>query len=309
MMKVFVSSTFVDLAEYRKAVIDALERLGTQVGKMEVFGARPEGAEEACLKEVEDSDIFIGIYAHRYGYVPQNSQISITEQELEHAVHHGKRIFCFLVDENYPWPPKMIEDEPAAKSKLQSLIARIKPAYVVDTFTTQENLAVRVSTSVARYLGELQQTVSREIKTKLEVRAPAKRIWEIVTNVDLLPVWVPKLGRCEGMFRQGAYLETKDRFLNLIPSQLYLLKVEPEHEIRLIRYPPVLPPQWFKREYVLSMMAIDESSVCITCKEIFQGELMRFLKIFFWGGEIVRRRTLRIERHLMKIDAYQRRLQ
>jgi hypothetical protein len=97
---------------------------------MEVFGARPEAAEEVCLNEVEDSDIFIGIYAHRYGYVPQHSEISITEQEFEHAVHHGKKIFCFLVDENYPWSPKMIEAEPA-KSKLDSLIVKIKRSYVV----------------------------------------------------------------------------------------------------------------------------------------------------------------------------------
>ena len=41
-MKVFLSSTYIDLIEHRKAAKEALERLGQQVGGMEIFGARDE---------------------------------------------------------------------------------------------------------------------------------------------------------------------------------------------------------------------------------------------------------------------------
>jgi hypothetical protein len=77
-MKVFISSTYTDLVLYREAVVDAVERLGHQAGKMEVFGARPVGAQEVCRKEREECDLFIGVYAHRYGFVPPDSQASIT---------------------------------------------------------------------------------------------------------------------------------------------------------------------------------------------------------------------------------------
>jgi hypothetical protein len=69
-MKIFLSSTYVDLIEYRQAATEALERLGQQVGRNESFGAQPVEPSDACLSEIEDCDRFVGIYAHRYGYIP-----------------------------------------------------------------------------------------------------------------------------------------------------------------------------------------------------------------------------------------------
>jgi len=81
-MKVFISSTYKDLIDYRAAAIRAVEGTNYQASKMEVFGARPDEPLDACLKEVEESDFFIGIYAHRYGYIPADSEISITEMDM-----------------------------------------------------------------------------------------------------------------------------------------------------------------------------------------------------------------------------------
>jgi hypothetical protein len=57
-MKSFLSSTYVDLIEYRQAATEALERLGQQVGRMEIFGARPVEPSNACLSEIEDCDLY-----------------------------------------------------------------------------------------------------------------------------------------------------------------------------------------------------------------------------------------------------------
>ncbi len=84
-MKVFISSTYKDLIDYRAAAIRAVEGTNYQASKMEVFGARPDEPLDACLKEVEESDLFIGIYALRYGYIPEGADISITEMEYLHA--------------------------------------------------------------------------------------------------------------------------------------------------------------------------------------------------------------------------------
>src|SRR6266702_1178078 len=111
-MKVFVSSTYLDLAAHRKAVGDAMERLGLELTRMETFGARPEEPVPACLSEVERSDLFVGVYAHRYGYIPAGSGISVTEAEFRHAVTLNKPTFCFFVDQKHPWPPEMFDGEP-----------------------------------------------------------------------------------------------------------------------------------------------------------------------------------------------------
>jgi hypothetical protein len=102
-MKVFLSSTSADLKAHRIATTEALERLGSQVDRMEVFGARANDPTQASLKDLEQSELFVGIYAHRYGYIPNGSTTSITEQEYDHAKKLEKPMFCFLVDEDQDW--------------------------------------------------------------------------------------------------------------------------------------------------------------------------------------------------------------
>jgi len=151
-MKVFLSSTYNDLIEHRKAAHDALEQLGLHVIWMEAFGARPEDSTTACLKEVEESDLFVGIYAHRYGYVPDGKDISITEQEFDQAKKLGKPIFGFIVDDDFIWHQKYWEHD--KKAKLDAFLSKVKK-YPVDFFTTPDNLANIIASSVGRHLAEL----------------------------------------------------------------------------------------------------------------------------------------------------------
>jgi Domain of unknown function (DUF4062) len=152
-MKIFLSSTYVDLIEYRQAATEALERLGQQVGRMEIFGARPMEPSDACLSEIADCNLFVGIYAHRYGHIPDGSLVSITEAEFRHARKLNKPIFCFVVEANHPWPPEMIESEPG-RTKLKALKTALSARLVIDTFTTPEDLALKIATSVSRFLAQ-----------------------------------------------------------------------------------------------------------------------------------------------------------
>jgi hypothetical protein len=150
-MKAFISSTFSDLQDHRVAVADVLERLGLGLARMEKLGARPVEPSRACLDEVEDTDIFVGIYAHRYGYIPPNSRVSITEAEFNHATALRRPTFCFLVEEDYVWDSELIEGGDAG-ALLGSFKERIGSLVVRDTFTTPQVLATRVAAAVGRYL-------------------------------------------------------------------------------------------------------------------------------------------------------------
>jgi len=151
-MKVFISSTYKDLIDYRKAAIRAVEGTNYQAGKMEVFGARSEEPVEACLKEVEQSEIFIGIYALRYGHIPDGSDISITEMEYAHAKKQGKEIYCFILDEeNQGWLTKWIEEEPG-KSKLESFKTQIQREHTCDYFTTPDDLRAKVANALSHFV-------------------------------------------------------------------------------------------------------------------------------------------------------------
>jgi CheY-like chemotaxis protein len=159
-MKVFISSTFKDLVHHRAKVADAVERLGQQGVRMEVFGARPNEASVASLEELEAAEVFVGIYAHRYGEIPAGSSVSITRMEFDLAKKLGKPILSFVVDDDYPWPPKHVELEPGY-SKLLALKHDIGCSLIRDTFTTAEDLAFKVAASLGRYL--LQQKVRADL--------------------------------------------------------------------------------------------------------------------------------------------------
>ncbi len=151
-MKVFISSTYKDLIDYRAKAILAVEGTSYQASKMEVFGARSEEPLEACLKEIEESEIFIGIYALRYGFVPDGSDISITEMEYVHAKKLGKEIYCFILDEeNQPWLKKWIEDEPG-KSRLEEFKKRVQTKHVCAYFTTPDDLRAKVANALSHFV-------------------------------------------------------------------------------------------------------------------------------------------------------------
>jgi CheY-like chemotaxis protein len=160
-MKIFLSSTYDDLRQYRASAAQAIERLGQYGVRMEVFGARPDDATAVSLDEVDASEAFLGIYAHRYGYVPAGSSISITEQEFNFAQERKKPTFCFLVDDEFPWSPKLIEPEPG-QSKLKLFKQRISTTVVRETFTTPDDLAYKVASSLGHFL------ITKKVKEGLE---------------------------------------------------------------------------------------------------------------------------------------------
>jgi eukaryotic-like serine/threonine-protein kinase len=147
---IFISSTRQDLIPYRDAVSLHLRKAGYEIREMEIMGARDQEPLEACLQEVVDAELFVGIYAYRYGFIPRDSAVSITEQELIEAQRRRKPIFCFLVDENQEWPAAFREDGDGAR-RLEALKRRVRDQWVVETFTSPEGLAASVLGSLRRW--------------------------------------------------------------------------------------------------------------------------------------------------------------
>ena len=172
---VFISSTSQDLCNHRSAVAEALRRAGFQAIDMADFGARPEGATTASLEEVAQADLFVGIYAWRYGFIPEGAEISITEQEFVEAERLKKPRFCFIVDEQYgDWPEEDVEKGIGARL-LREFKARLDAKLVRDVFTTPGDLATKVLASLQRWT--VKPKVSRLPFEPDTVEIPAGLFW------------------------------------------------------------------------------------------------------------------------------------
>jgi tetratricopeptide (TPR) repeat protein len=114
-LRIFISSTAVDLTSYREHVRDAVLRLENLPIQMETFSAMPREPVEECTRMAAEADAVVCIVAHRYGYVPPvelggDGERSITWLEVDAARQAGKPVYSFLVDPQAPWTTAKEQD-------------------------------------------------------------------------------------------------------------------------------------------------------------------------------------------------------
>jgi hypothetical protein len=140
MTRVFIGSTSKDLADYRQMAIEVCLRSGTTPVAMEYFEAGARNAAELCRRKIDDSDLYVGIVAHRYGHIDPEAGRSITEIEFDHAGKRRLDRLCFLVDRSYPWPVDAIDQQ--HHERLAAFRARIDRTLVRGEFTTVDNFGL-----------------------------------------------------------------------------------------------------------------------------------------------------------------------
>src|SRR5260370_33120222 len=130
---IFISSTYKDLCQHRRAVWDVLTKFDVNVRGMEQFGARTSGPLETCLAEVGQSDVYVGIIAFRLGSIDAESRQSFTELEYEHAVALKKDILIYLADEDAAiFPFSALDTDSKRKAQLLSFKKRLLDQQTVD---------------------------------------------------------------------------------------------------------------------------------------------------------------------------------
>jgi len=166
-LKIYLSSTFEDLKDYRRRVYDQLRTLRHDVIAMEDYVAADERPLDKCLRDVRDSDVYIGLFAWRYGYVPRagNPQRrSVTELEYLEAKKHKKPCLIFLTDNRAPWPPDQMDsttgDNDSGK-KIAALRKALREKGLVSTFETPEALAIKVVTALYSWQSETSRAQSQ----------------------------------------------------------------------------------------------------------------------------------------------------
>jgi tetratricopeptide (TPR) repeat protein len=152
---VMISSTARDLPEHREQVRLGCERAGFEPREMmENLTAENRGAVETSLRMVEQADVYLGIFAYRYGTVPEGSDISITEMEFNRAVEKNKSRLIFLIHEEHPIVRGDVETGPA-EVKLSALKDRLSKERVAAFFRSPEDLRANVVEALTRLAKEL----------------------------------------------------------------------------------------------------------------------------------------------------------
>ncbi|VVS92541.1 DUF4062 domain-containing protein [Desulfoluna spongiiphila] len=95
----FISSTFMDLKQERKAVAQILRENGLNVNALDVKPASSQTSRREIVNGIKESDFVILIVGNRYGSIlPQvtgSSTLSITRWEYKKAVQLNKSILVY----------------------------------------------------------------------------------------------------------------------------------------------------------------------------------------------------------------------
>lgn len=147
----FVSSTYVDMKEYRDTVIKDLQSRAGVINAQEFFGSRDQKPLATCLEELERSQVFVMFLGPRYGSIDPATGKSYVEREYERAGDLKIPRFAYLMDENQPFPVKHVSLGDDAK-KLADFKRRVRSDLTVSPFSSPGDLAQKVYSDLVREL-------------------------------------------------------------------------------------------------------------------------------------------------------------
>lgn len=239
-MKVYLSSTFSDLDRHRAILGRALRKAGYDVVMMEEYVARDQRVEFACQGDVVGCDVYVGIFALRYGHIPEENNagcLSVTEMEYAAAGAKPMTRLTFLLEEKARWPKSRKDAELARINDLRMRLKKQCSAY----FTSATELAVEVlaalrvheSTRLAQQLEAIDVMLEAQklgpsymmnIKDKLRLLS---EVQFVEVRIAPIPWWntrlylVAALAREFGQTRGFVFIDGKGEFLFMAgPSEI-----------------------------------------------------------------------------------------
>lgn len=265
--QVFVSSTFVDLQEERKEVMQALLELDCIPAGMELFPASNDDQWSLIKRVIDDCDYYLLIIGGRYGSINQETGKSYTQMEFEYALSEGKPIISFLHNQPENIPAGKTEQTAEGKEKLR-LFREMAQKKLVRYWSTPENLGSAISRSMIRLIkdfpaegwikarhatdGQMIQEIAKlqaeniELKKQIEKNAvePPKGAEMLaqgnsIVTISFLCKATDKITNVPQTFRDDYPIKWDDLFRHIAPTVLkkctedeldYCINAAIEHE-------------------------------------------------------------------------------
>lgn len=185
-LNVIISSTSQDLEAYREKVASTVVTLDMFPITMASFHPSGTNPVQISYDKVQQADIFVGIYARRYGYIPDSTlkyktvdgeirtpdaKTSITHLEYLWAVERGLPLLLFVAKSDIDQFPELSKPDPdeAGNAAMDAFRAIILKQHVVGFFDTVDNLTAQAAIALSQVRNEILITTVRrpEVETRL----------------------------------------------------------------------------------------------------------------------------------------------
>lgn len=244
--KIFVSSNQTELKEERAAVKEIILDNSTLRNFFEVFlfedtPAKGESPISSYLKEIDNSDIYIGIIGKEYG-VKGKDGFSPTEREFRRFIKRPqKEVLIFI---------KGTDDSKKDKD-MQGFIKAVRGLYIYNRFTNSYGLKTLVLSSLISYLdgkgklskGPFDESICREAGYEA---IDEKEVKDFLKNRAIkIKVDIPKFPIKDFLMNTLKVVKKEDGELRLTHAGLLFFGKDPseyipQNEIRIARFRGVM---------------------------------------------------------------------
>jgi hypothetical protein len=153
--QVFISSTFTDLVDERREVIEALLEMDAIPAGMELFAAGNTDQWTLIKQVIDQCDYYLIIVGGRYGSISAEG-VSYTEMEYDYAVEKGIPVMGFVHSNPALIPAGKSELDSAARTRLDAFRDKVRQRIIKEYSTPAELGGV-----VSRGLIKLQRDYPR----------------------------------------------------------------------------------------------------------------------------------------------------
>jgi len=238
--QIFVSSTYTDLIEERREIIETIIDLGHIPAGMEGFPAIDIEQFRYIQKVIDQCDYYVLIVGGRYGSLAADGS-SFTEKEYRYAVESGKIVIAFVLDSEAAarLPVAKIETDPNIVARLERFKADVMNGRLVRQWSDGNSLSKSVIKSLF--------AAFEEFPGEGWVRASVQASEDVLAQINQLRIKNEELG-----------LEV-DRLTKQLAPQFE--NIAPLDSNYLVRY-----SYWDSRE-----SHRETTSVSLSWREIFVG--------------------------------------
>lgn len=172
--QVFVSSTYEDLFQARKKIIETVLSLYHFPVGMEMFSADDAEQWDIIRETIDGSDYYVVIIGHKYGSVAP-SGLSYTEMEYNYAKSLGIPVLAFIRDRDVGTKPHEREVEASKNESLDKFVEKAKANKMCNFWNSIDDLATKVAIALPKIMMRTprtgwvrgDKTISNEISEEL----------------------------------------------------------------------------------------------------------------------------------------------
>ena len=155
--QVFISSTYSDLMNERKQVLDTLLMADCIPAGMENFVAIDDEQFNVIKKVIDLCDYYVLILGRRYGSVNEATGISYTEMEYNYAIDKGIPVLVFALDDSVEIDDEKKEKDDIKKGKLAEFKSKAMRNRLASIWRDQSELMGKVAIAIMQAKSEIKR--------------------------------------------------------------------------------------------------------------------------------------------------------